>query len=154
MWDLFLGKKSRTGRTHYKLRRVCEDCGKPICDSNQSGYCCKCLRGKILPSGPYGRTRKAESVRHIRLKQVARKFLEEMGCDNIADEVEPSGGRFRFDVVGEIGKRRIAVECGGSRALGKKSLLVNKLFILPYGETIPVLWSRGTQICSVCGHRV
>ena len=151
MWNLFLANKSRTGRTHYNLRRTCGKCGKPICDKNRGGYCAGCA---MSPLKSRGRVGEVESSRHKELKEIAKKFLWDIGCEDIREEVRLGGNLFRSDVVGRLNNEKIAVECGGSLTLEGKFEFVDKLFILPYGESVPFLWERGTQVCRTCGHKV
>ncbi|KKL52708.1 hypothetical protein LCGC14_2282750 [marine sediment metagenome] len=163
-WHWFLAKKSRTGRTHYKFRKVCTGCEKPICDNNRSGYCQKCRYLEDILPKHQKRTQQAESNKHLELKDIAQKFLEKMGCADIATERQIGSNGFgsksaRLDVSGILNGRIIAVECGSMAKLGlRRSWLyagkLAKLYVLPYGEREPFEYQLGMELCSSCGHKV
>ena len=154
LWNLFLATKSRSGKTHYKLRRTCGKCDEPICDENKSGYCMGCGRGKNPQLKRHGRIGGVESAKHIKLKKIAGLFLKRMGCEGIKEECSFNGNNLRIDVVGMLKGRVIGVECGGSRTLRAKSKIIDELYVLPYGESFPFLWSKRADVCARCGHRV
>ncbi|KKM91645.1 hypothetical protein LCGC14_1226540 [marine sediment metagenome] len=101
-----------------------------------------------------------ESQAHIELKQKAVVFLEDMGCIEI--EVEKRIGSYgkskRFDVLGRLNGKRIAVECGGLKVNGDFSTWLgcgrlSKLYVWPYGEDTPYEWQAGIKVCNKCGHK-
>ena len=108
-----------------------------------------------------------ESDQHTTMKEVARKFLKDLGCDDIATEYTCgkngrwSKGYVRFDVVGWLDGKMVAVECGSIQEKAKlrkvKALLNTKelaiLYILPYGYVMPYEWRPGISFCPRCGHK-
>jgi len=146
-WNMFLGGKTKQQRKLYIERRECARCGAPILDRNKSGFCRKCQR-------KWGKLRLTESKYHIALKKRGMEYLESLGCTDIKMEVELNSSRLRFDVVGMLDGQMIAIECGSSKRLKERSYLVDKLYILPYGENIPFLWDKSIKLCSSCGRRM
>ncbi len=146
-WEVFLSGKGRTARTHYSERRTCCLCGCPVVNGTASRLCRRCKPSKKF-------TTRGESVGHKELKRRARQFLVSLGCVDISEEYHV--GRLRVDVLGFLGGKRVAVECGGS---AKKKLVglrgrVYRLYILPYGALEPVHWDVATEICKLCGNEV
>jgi len=42
-WEAFLRTKRGTAIYHYRQRRLCPKCGKPVCDLSKSGLCATCV---------------------------------------------------------------------------------------------------------------
>ena len=147
MWNNFLGDLSRTARRHYSERRTCVRCDKPVIDSNRHGLCRNC-------TGSRGATRRGESQKHKELKALAVDFLRGWGAKEIHEEYVIE--RRRVDVMGMVGDRKIAVECGGSlrSKLQHIECIVDELYIFPYGASEPFLWSDEVELCRFCGRRV
>jgi len=147
MWNIFLGGLSRTAKTHYKLRRTCSKCDKPIIDVSRFGLC----RGCKVKERTY---KKGESREHKALKLLAKHFLREQGFNEINEEYLID--QKRVDVVGISGDKIIAIECGGSLERKLRHIVgrVDKLYILPYGATKPFLWDGHSQVCQFCGHMI
>ena len=113
---------------------------------------------------------KNESDTHIQLKLKARKFLQNMGCQDIQDEYRLPKIQYTFgkrprhwktkqslvlDVAGLKDNRLIAVECGGIFPQKLKSLSIQEvtLYIWPYGKNKPYLWQRNINVCHLCGQK-
>ena len=102
-----------------------------------------------------------ETMEHKFLKGKAKKFLVELGCGRVELEYPvngrtPAKDNFKVDVLGIMGGRKIAVECGGSRRgkLIKLAGLVSEIYIWPYGAEEPYRWGENTGVCNTCGHKI
>lgn len=157
-WHTFFEQKGRTAIYHYSQRKLCHGCHRPIINSNETGYCQNCLGSSYYMFNKTGNGQGRESKAHKRLKSKAIKFLKNMGCKQIREEIKVacSKGFVRVDVIGIKGNNYIAVECGGclKRKLYKASSVISQLYILPYGETSPFPWKPRTEVCALCGHNV
>ncbi len=102
-----------------------------------------------------------ESLEHKALKELAKQFLNEMGCADITEEyplignVSTKGSR-RVDVIGFINEKALVVECGGNKDkhLSAVSNKVDELYLLPYGETQPYRYKENMKVCYHCGHTI
>jgi hypothetical protein len=88
---------------------------------------------------------------HDLLKIVAYNFLKEHNYEIIYEEFRIEEANSVVDIYAP--KENIVVECGGSK---RKKLLklknyVNKIYILPYGTTIPYEWNESIIFCETCG---
>jgi hypothetical protein len=158
-WDVFM-KTHKGARYYYSLRRRCKNCNTPISDLNTTGYCLKCghilLINLKMHDTRYNNKRNSESIRHLKLKGIARTFLEQMGCTDIKYEVVLGTNhiKVKIDVIGKLNDKLIAVECGGSirKKLLKAQKSIYRIYILPYGNSEPYEWNDKQIICATCGH--
>ena len=118
----------------------------------------------VIPIGILGKSKicTRESLAHLKLKNTAILFLRGLGYQDIRTEVclgvrptifgdvsgnhSPSSGNQNHSIA--------IVECGGSKhkKLVRASEIVEYIYILPYGEEIPFLWNKHSEICPTCGH--
>ena len=63
---------------------------------------------------------------------------------------------YAIDIIGRNGSKKIAVECGGSKATKLDSLLgiFNEVWVFPYGGQEPYQWQEGMTLCQRCGHTI
>ena len=153
-WDIFIGTKKRTAKTHFSQGRKCARCNRFITNGNKTGMCQVCYtaeRDFPIDKKPLG-----ETDEHRALKERASKWLTSIGCIDVKEEVSHSTfkGRIIVDAQGVREGSLIVVECGGSQArkLEKVMLLTNNIFILPYNFKRPFLFRKGTVICPCCGN--
>jgi len=156
-WDRFIGTKKRTAVTHYSEGKKCLRCREFITNMNKSGLCFECKSLCLEPRSPAG-----ESQKHKDLKRKAVEFLEGLGCRYIKVETKSTRWkpRARYDVTGVLNTngrtQYIVVECGGShkRKLANISGQLITLYIWPYHENEPYLYTADMNVCAVCGHQV
>jgi len=106
------------------------------------------------------------SEKHDQLKNLAIDWLREHDYNDIEMEVKvlspptprsPSHkGKYSIDIVGRNGNKKIAIECGGSKPIKLNNLLglFNEVWVFPYGDTMPLQWREGMNICQNCGHTI
>lgn len=163
-WQMFLKTRTKREREAYNKRRLCKNCGHPILDINQSGYCLVCqpfiksLKNKQFQSNGniFPIESKTESKSHIILKRMAGEFLVKIGCNKVYQEYRGLSG-VTVDVAGfkDSSMMPIVIECGGvhrQKLLHIKSK-ATQIYIFPYGEDTPYLWDGVSGTCQICGHK-
>jgi len=161
--DEFIKKQLRRF-SQYQLNKKCLICNTPISDHNKSGYCSKCKIKPLKPKGIGERHLGLESKNHNDLKNIAYQFLKKHGFVEIHLEyyigqrgMGHANDSIKADVAGIKQRRTWIVECGGStnRKLKLALQLVDRVYILPHGETEPYLFSiDDLPICPSCGHSI
>lgn len=172
-WQEALRYKKIANTELYRLKKACFICNSPIPDSSRLGLCYKCNtafnRRKIKSKERDIRRAKMESKKskikhknefesdtHKQLKEIGKAFLINLGCTNIVYEklMGVNNARIKADVYGELDTIKYIVECGGSSnyKLVKASKLIDFVYILPYGESIPYIWNNNFSVCHSCGH--
>jgi len=102
---------------------------------------------------------------HDALKLKAESFLLKFGCTDIQFEQfvsYVSAMRVKFDVIGYKNEQIIAVECGGigdKDKVKRMSILletgnVTQIYLLPFGEKTPIVFSSCSKYCPYCGHKI
>ena len=119
---------------------------------------CKTLRWYI--------SSRKESDRHMALKERAKQFLLELGCEDIQTEhiINKVGKRIANLICDVSGWQRcelLVVECGSfqdpkklrklNKAISKGE--ISRVFIWGYGDDSPYEWHYGIDICPRCGRQ-
>ena len=153
-WEIFMGTKKRTAKSHFSQGRKCSRCGIFIINTSKTGFCQLCWRDHLEGDSYKDR---CESPGHTHLKELAVKWLERIGAEKIRKEAgirTKSKARIIADVAGEYKGKTIIVECGGStdRKLKKALSITPNVYIWPYHYNKPYLYNPSIVICNLCGN--